>query len=114
MMNEHLSGLREIGIVLSGSTPTYAPVQLRKDSEDLVEEQQLTAIMDEKYPERLFIGVLRGIKRLDPLLKGNVRTPYVEYHRYWSDVYPEMSYTNVYVSLCSTVDLESNKGATCT
>ena len=113
MMNEHLSGLREIGIVLSGSTPTYAPGQLRKDSEDLVEEQ-LTAIMDEKYPGRLIIGILRNIRRLDPLLRSNVRTPYVEYHKHWGDVYPEMSYTNVYVSLCSTVDLESNKGATCT
>ncbi len=100
-----ISELREIGIVLGGSTPSYAPVQLRKDYEHMVEEQQLAVIEDGRYPGKYFIGVLRGIKRLDPILRSNVRTPYVEYHEYWDRTYPEMSYTNVYVSLCSILDV---------
>jgi len=112
-MSELTSELKEVGIVLGGSTPSYAPVQLRKDVEDTVEEQQLAVIEDSKYLGKLFIGVLRGIKRLDPILRGNVRTPYVEYHEYWSQAYPEMSYTNVYVSLCSVIDLENRKIENC-
>ena len=112
-MSELTSELKEVGIVLGGSTPSYAPVQLRKDVEDTVEEQQLAIIKDNKYPGKLFIGVLRGIKRLDPILRGNVRTPYVEYHEYWSQAYPEMSYTNVYVSLCSVIDPNSKKIENC-
>ncbi len=112
-MDNITSELKEIGIVLSGSTPSYAPVQLRKDIEDSVEEQQLAVILDKRYPEKLFIGVLRGIKRLDPILRGNVRTPYVEYHEYWSQVYPEMSYTNVYVSLCSVIDPKNKRIENC-
>ncbi len=103
-MKDLTNGLKEIGIVLSGSTPSYAPVQLRKDFEDKIEEQQLAIIKDERYPRKFFIGVLRGVKRLDPILRGNVRTPYVEYHEYWSQTYPEMSYTNAYVFLCSIID----------
>jgi len=105
--------LREIGIVLSGSTPSYAPVQLRKDYEHIVEEQQLAVIEDQKYPGKYFIGVLRGIRRLDPVLRGNVRTPYVEYHEYWARNYPEMNYTNAYVSLCSVLDLNSKSVENC-
>jgi len=113
LMRNVASELKEIGIVLGGSTPSYAPVQLRKDVEDIVEEQQLAVIEDSKYPGKLFIGVLRGIKRLDPILRGNVRTPYVEYHEYWSQAYPEMSYTNVYVSLCSIIDPNNKKIENC-
>jgi len=49
-MIEPTSELKEVGIVLGGSTPSYAPVQLRKDVEDTVEEQQLAIIKDSKYP----------------------------------------------------------------
>ncbi|WP_456327694.1 ATP-binding protein [Archaeoglobus sp.] len=79
----------------------------------MVEEQQLAIIEDDKYTGKLFIGVLRGIKRLDPILRGNVRIPYVEYHEYWSQAYPEMSYTNVYVSLCSVIDPDNKKIENC-
>jgi len=74
-MGEPTSELKEVGIVLGGSTPSYAPVQLRKDVEDTVEKQQLAVIKDSRYLGKLFIGVLRGIRRLDPILRGNVRTP---------------------------------------
>lgn len=104
-----MGGLPEIGIVLGGARPTHAPIQIRKDMEKLVEEQQAVLIEDSTAENSYYLGILRMLKLDDPLLRSSIRSPYVEHHEYWREAYPELSYMNAMVSICAILDFENRR-----
>jgi len=59
--------LREIGVVASSARSYEAPVLIFKGAEQFVREEALVVIDDAKFSRR-FLGVLRYVTKLDPLL----------------------------------------------
>lgn len=67
----------ECGVVVSGATTGYAPVQIYRRAERLVTEEQLAVIRDEQA-DVYFLGVIRRVTKYEPLIRDRVRTPYVD------------------------------------
>jgi len=67
----------ECGIVVSGATTTYAPIQVYRRAEKLVAEEQLAIVHDEQS-DVYFLGVIRRVTKYEPLVRDRVRTPYVD------------------------------------
>ena len=68
----------EVGIVTSGSTTTYAPMQFYKKTEEYAVEEQLAVIKDEAINNALFFGAIRRVTKLEPIVKDRVRTPFID------------------------------------
>lgn len=68
----------EVGIVVSGSTASYVPMQFYKKAEPYALEEQLVVIKDDSIQEGLFFGVIRRVTKYEPLVKDKVRTPFVD------------------------------------
>jgi len=69
--------LREVGVVASGARSYEAPVLIFKGVEQLVKEEALVVIDDAKFSRR-FLGVLRYVTKLDPLLNPSQRSAVIE------------------------------------
>lgn len=68
----------EVGIVTSGSTTVYAPIQFYKRAEGYAVEEQLAVIKDDSIHEGLFFGVIRRVTKLEPIVKDRVRNPFID------------------------------------
>jgi len=68
----------EVGIVTSGSTTTYAPMQFYKKTEEYAVEEQLAVVKDEAINNALFFGAIRRVTKLEPIVKDRVRTPFID------------------------------------
>jgi DNA helicase HerA-like ATPase len=69
--------LREIGVVASSARSYEAPVLIFKGAEQFVREEALVVIDDAKFSKR-FLGVLRYVTKLDPLLNPSQRSAVIE------------------------------------
>ena len=68
----------EVGLVASGASAISAPVQFYRKAEDLAVDEQVALIQDPRRRDELALGVLRGVTRLEPLVRDRVRTPFVD------------------------------------
>jgi DNA helicase HerA-like ATPase len=69
--------MREVGVVTSNSRSYEAPVLVYKEAEAFVKEEALVLVDDTKFGKR-FLGVLRFVTKLDPLLTASQRSAVVE------------------------------------
>lgn len=70
--------MKELGIVVSGSTIGSIPVQLYRSAERYAVEEQLVGIVDRENPGEVVVGFLRRVTKLEPVIRDRVRTPYVD------------------------------------
>jgi len=68
----------EIGITTSGASVSSVPIQFYKRSEHLALEEQLVLIHDPSLEDELLLGVVRGVTKLEPLIRDRVRSPFVD------------------------------------
>ncbi|MFP3160247.1 MAG: ATP-binding protein [Vulcanisaeta sp.] len=68
----------EIGITTSGASVSSVPIQFYKKSEHLALEEQLVFIHDPSLEDELLLGVVRGVTKLEPLIRDRVRSPFVD------------------------------------
>jgi len=68
----------EIGITTSGASVSSVPIQFYKKSEHLALEEQLVLIHDPSLEDELLLGVVRGVTKLEPLIRDRVRSPFVD------------------------------------
>jgi DNA helicase HerA-like ATPase len=54
------------------------PIQFYKRSEHLALEEQLVLIHDPSLEDELLLGVVRGVTKLEPLIRDRVRSPFVD------------------------------------
>jgi DNA helicase HerA-like ATPase len=69
--------LREVGVVASNSRTFEAPILVYKDAEAYVREEALVVIEDARFRRR-YLGVLRLVTKLDPLLTTSQRSAIIE------------------------------------
>lgn len=69
--------MRPIGVVASGSRSFYAPVLVYKEAEPVLREECLAAVKD-RVSGRLYLGVLRWLSKIDPLLPATQRSGIVD------------------------------------
>jgi DNA helicase HerA-like ATPase len=69
--------LREVGVVASNARSFEAPILVFKDSEVFVKEEALVIVEDTKF-KRKYLGVLRLVTKLDPLLTTSQRSAIIE------------------------------------
>ncbi|AAL63988.1 conserved within P. aerophilum [Pyrobaculum aerophilum str. IM2] len=70
--------MKEIGIVVSGSTIGSIPVQIYRSAEPYAVEEQLVGVVDRENPGEIIVGFLRRVTKLEPVIRDRVRTPYVD------------------------------------
>ncbi len=68
----------EVGVTTSGASVGVVPVQFFKRAEPLALEEQLVLIKDPGVEDELILGVVRGVTKLDPLVRDRVRSPFVD------------------------------------
>jgi len=69
--------MREVGVVTSNSRSYEAPVLVYKEAEAFVKEEALVLVEDAKFGKG-FLGVLRFVTKLDPLLTASQRSAVIE------------------------------------
>uniref|UniRef100_A0A7C2V9Q6 ATP-binding protein n=1 Tax=Ignisphaera aggregans TaxID=334771 RepID=A0A7C2V9Q6_9CREN len=69
--------MREIGVIASNARSYEAPMIVYKDAEPLVKEELLVVIEDSRFDKR-YLGVLRFVTKLDPLLTTSQRSAVIE------------------------------------
>ena len=69
--------LREVGVVASNARSYEAPILIYKDAEAYVREEALVLIEDAKF-KKTYLGVLRLVTKLDPLLTTSQRSAVIE------------------------------------
>ena len=69
--------MREIGVIASNARSYEAPILVFKDSEAYVKEEALVVIEDTKFRKK-YLGVLRLVTKLDPLLTTSQRSAVIE------------------------------------
>ena len=72
-----MKSLREIGVVASNARSCEAPILIYKDAEAYVREEALVVIEDVKF-KKSYLGVLRLVTKLDPLLTTSQRSAVIE------------------------------------
>lgn len=71
--------MKHIGVVSSGASTLYAPVQILKQAERDAKEEALVVIREEREGEtRHYLGVLRNIRAHDPLLPHTQRSSIID------------------------------------
>lgn len=95
----------EVGIVTSGSTTTYAPIQFYKRAEEYAIEEQLAIVKDDGIKDHLFFGVIRRVTKLEPIVKDRVRTPFIDRPEIM-DPSLLMPYTSAIVRFYGLLDLK--------
>lgn len=93
---------REIGIVLSGASAGLAPIALRNDAENIVADEQIVVIYDKKYSDKLMLGVVRWVHRLEPFLRRGVRTVYTDHPDALEDELV-LGYSNAWVEIYGAI-----------
>ncbi|MEM1868324.1 MAG: hypothetical protein QXY83_05735, partial [Thermosphaera sp.] len=69
--------MKPIGVVSSGSTVLYAPIQVFKASEADAREESLVVIKDSSRGAE-YLGVLRNLRMNDPLLIHSQRSSIID------------------------------------
>ncbi len=98
---------REIGVVLSGATASYAPIMLRRDAELDVREEDLALIADTRLRGYYMLGVVRWVTRHEPFLRRGVHNVYAE-HPDALDSEIVMPFSNAYVEIYGGICLDEN------
>jgi len=70
--------MREIGVIASNARSFEAPMLVYKDAEGFVKEEMLVVVEDVKFGGRKYLGVLRFVTKLDPLLTVTQRSAVIE------------------------------------
>jgi hypothetical protein len=70
--------MREIGVIASNAKSFEAPMLVYKDAEGFVKEEMLVVVEDVKFGGRKYLGVLRFVTKLDPLLTVTQRSAVIE------------------------------------
>lgn len=69
--------MRPVGVVASGSKSFYAPILVYKEAERLLREECLVIIKD-RVTGRQYLGTLRWLSKIDPLLPATQRSGVVD------------------------------------
>lgn len=69
--------MRKVGVVASGSTTLYAPIQVFKNSENEAREESLVVI-DDASKKTKYLGILRNLRMNDPLLPHSQRSSIID------------------------------------
>ncbi|MET1102035.1 MAG: ATP-binding protein [Pyrodictiaceae archaeon] len=105
----------EIGVVLSRSSSSLAPILLRRDVEVNVREEDLAIIVDETLKGYYMFGVIRWITRHEPFLRQGAHNIYVEYPEALTrDLVMPFSnaYIEIYGAFCDERELCGGQGFT--
>ncbi len=94
----------EIGLVVSGASASYAPVQLFKRSENRVFEEDLVLIKDSSVRDVLLLGVIRRIQKFEPLIRERIRSPFIDRPELLDQTIL-MPFTVAHVRLYSSINL---------
>lgn len=69
--------MREVGVIASNARSFEAPLLIYKEAEPLIKEEALVLVDDVKF-RRKYLGVLRFVVKLDPLLTTTQRSAIIE------------------------------------
>jgi len=69
--------LREVGVIASNARSFEAPLLIYKEAEPLIKEEALVLVDDVKFRKK-YLGVLRFVVKLDPLLTTTQRSAIIE------------------------------------
>jgi DNA helicase HerA-like ATPase len=92
-----VGSLRELGVIASNARSFEAPLVVFKDAEAFVKEEALVVVEDVKFKRR-YLGVLRLVTKLDPLLTTSQRSAIIEKPEIASeglDIPYEISYVRI-------------------
>lgn len=68
----------EIGLTVSGASVSDIPIQIYRRVENKVFEEDLVLIHDPSIKNKLILGVIRRITKLEPLIRERTRTPFID------------------------------------
>ncbi|MEM4717464.1 MAG: ATP-binding protein [Desulfurococcaceae archaeon] len=98
--------MKRIGIVSSGASTLYAPIQILKQAERDAKEEALVLVKEDSEGEaKLYLGVLRNIRAHDPLLPHNQRSSVID-NPELAKLGNEVVFVNSYVRILG--ELENN------
>ncbi|MEM0001406.1 MAG: ATP-binding protein [Desulfurococcaceae archaeon] len=104
--------MKRIGVVSSGASTLYAPIQILKQSERDVKEESLVVIREEREGEtRFYLGVLRNIRANDPLLPHAQRSSVID-NPELAKLGTEVVFVNSYVRILGELENGVIKPAT--